>query len=173
MFSLVLPGLTFYCSYIKYERDHTEDDCLNSCLVQTFVKEFGCLHSRLKRLKLPNNPLMSTKICLYEDLAPKTEAYEKKLNGNRKRSVEEYGLVRIRQILSSFNQFDSPTRCNCSIKCRRNIITLTELPQPNKKVAYEFAYFQVKLLAKVHFKDSIQGLHRAFELTGSRPPCER
>ena len=60
--------------------------------------------------------------------------------------------MRIRQILSSFNQFDSPTRCNCSIKCRRNIITLTELPQPNKKVAYEFAYFQVKLRSKLHFK---------------------
>ena len=48
----------------------TEDDCLNECLANSFVQEFGCLHSRLSRLKLQNETLRNgTKICLYEDLA--------------------------------------------------------------------------------------------------------
>ena len=91
---------------------------------------------------------MSTRICLYADLANKTLDYEKKVNGNKtghwRKSVEEFGLVRIRQLLSSFNQLDSPTRCDCCVRCRRNILTVTELPSIDNK-GYEFgsAYFQV------------------------------
>ena len=103
----------------------------------------------LKRLsKIKNETIMSTRICLYADLAKKTLDYEKKVNGNKtghwRKSVEEFGLVRIRQLLSSFNQLDSPTRCNCCVKCRRNILTITELPSIDNK-GYEFgsAYFQV------------------------------
>ena len=36
----------FHCK--NYEKNETEDDCLNNCLVKTFVEEFGCLHTRLK-----------------------------------------------------------------------------------------------------------------------------
>ena len=58
----------FHCK--NYEKNETEDDCLNNCLVKTFVEEFGCLHSRLKvgkshflafnssknEQKMPNSP---------------------------------------------------------------------------------------------------------------------
>ena len=103
----------------------------------------------LKRLsKIKNETIMSTRICLYSDLANKTLDYEKKVNGNKtghwRKSVEEFGLVRIRQLLSSFNQLDSPTRCDCCVRCRRNILTITELPSIDNK-GYEFgsAHFQV------------------------------
>ena len=119
----------------EYDDDeNTEDQCLNDCLVQTFFKEFQCVHPRLKLMDLKNQTYKDQKTCLLEDLESKTAEYSKKLNSNllgpnRNRSVEEFGLVRIKQILSSFiqDQNEEENRCGCPIKCKRSILSLSIL----------------------------------------------
>ena len=86
----------------------SEDDCLYHCLVQKFISEFGCLHSRLKRLYIRNATLLQTRVCLWRDLeAPTMEKVSQK-------PTEEYGLVRIRQLLAGF--FRPHQRCDCPVK---------------------------------------------------------
>ena len=106
----------------EYETE-TEDECLNDCLVKTFVQEFGCLHPRLKLMKLKNETYKNQKTCVLQDLEPKTAEYSKKLAS--KKAVEEFGLVRIKQILASFKQdHDEKTRCGCPIKCKKSIFSI-------------------------------------------------
>ena len=119
----------------EYDDDeNTEDECLNDCLVQTFFKEFQCVHPRLKLMDLKNQTYKDQKTCLLQDLESKTAEYSKKLNSllGPKRSVEEFGLVKIKQILSSFiqdqNEEGGENRCGCPIKCKRSILSIGKWP---------------------------------------------
>ncbi len=132
----------------KY-RDITEDECLSKCLVTTYVQEFGCIHSRLSRMSILNKTLLEQhKICLFKDLADKTLEFQK----NQDKAVtEEYGLVRIRQILASFHQLTGDSRCKCKEKCRKKVITVTKLPSGKQEESpIRFAHFHMRPFVKIY-----------------------
>ena len=87
-------------------------------MIQTFLKEFGCLHERLRLIDLKNETLQKMKPCLLQDLEPKYEEMVKhenqedfspKKRKGKKQSIEP-GLFRIKEILASFLQNDLKSR---------------------------------------------------------------
>ncbi len=143
----------------------TEDDCLNECLVKTFVGEFGCLHYRLSKLAIQNETLASTRPCHLDDLerrkatlAALESAQDRRGSPNkRRRAPEEIGLVRIREILAAFNQEeDLGARCGCKMKCIQRVITIMKWPSErtvvrDKRYQHNFLKFGVNIF----FSDSI------------------
>ena len=126
----------------------SEDDCLNECLAKTFYEEFQCLHPRLKSMNLKNSTLKNQKSCLIQDLKNKTEVYAKEMNKGKLvgyKSVEEFGLVRIKQILAKFNHENiEEFRCGCPFKCKRSVITINKWPKEMKMSYLSYAKYQVK-----------------------------
>ena len=90
-------------------------------MIQRFLKEFGCLHERLRLIDLKNETLQKMKPCLLQDLEPKYEEMVKHENQEdfspkkkkgkkpKKQSIEP-GLFRIKEILASFLQNDLKSR---------------------------------------------------------------
>ena len=88
----------------------SEDQCLNNCLIRNFTEEFDCLHVRLRLMDLENETLQigngKMTPCLLHHLQNKTFEYKQKISlkiGNMRNNIEEFGLVRIKQMLASFN----------------------------------------------------------------------
>ena len=87
-------------------------------MIQRFLKEFGCLHERLRLIDLKNETLQKMKPCLLQDLEPKYEEMvkhehqedfsSKKKKGKKPKKLVpiEPGLFRIKEILASFLQND-------------------------------------------------------------------
>ena len=102
----------------EYPDESSEDQCLNNCLIERFLKEFGCLHERLRLIDLKNQTLQKMKPCLLQDLEPKYEEIVKlenqeKANSDGKnpnKQLPEPGFYRIKQILASFLQNDLKSR---------------------------------------------------------------
>ena len=90
-------------------------------MIQRFLKEFGCLHERLRLIDLKNETLKKMKPCLLQDLEPKYEEMvkhenqedfspKKKKGKKPKKQLIEPGLFRIKEILASFLQNDLKSR---------------------------------------------------------------
>ena len=87
-------------------------------MIQRFLKEFGCLHERLRLIDLKNQTLQKMKPCLLQDLEPKYEEIVKLENQEKSNSdgknpnkqLPEPGFYRIKQILASFLQNDLKSR---------------------------------------------------------------
>ena len=60
---------------------------MNNCLIQRFLKEFGCLHERLRLIDLKNETLQRMKPCILQDLEPKYEEMVKLENNEKSDSV--------------------------------------------------------------------------------------
>ena len=71
----------------EYPDESSEDQCLNNCLIQRFLKEFGCLHERLRPIDLKNETLQRMKPCILQDLEPKYEEMVKLENNEKSDSV--------------------------------------------------------------------------------------
>ena len=141
----------------EYDQEATEDDCLYDCLAKLFVQEFGCLHARLGLMPIRNQTLKATRTCLLDDLELKTKNYSQTINHgqNKPRSAEEFGLIRIRELLAEFCQEDLKARCNCKLKCKRKILSMAKWPSQKVEKArnstgsrenHKFAVFQVPTL---------------------------
>jgi hypothetical protein len=72
----------FKCRDYNVEDGVTEDNCLNECLVMTFVEEFGCLHARLRLMEFKNETAKAMPSCTLEHLEIKTNEYSDFLNTN-------------------------------------------------------------------------------------------
>ena len=127
----------------------SEDDCLGNCLAATFYQEFGCLHLRLKLMNMKNHTLKHQRPCLLKDLQNKTKHYLSEINRDGgKRSAEEFGLVRIKQLLSSFHhEHELGTRCGCPPRCKRRVISINKFL---KETDFHKTYTLFKVRKKLH-----------------------
>jgi hypothetical protein len=58
--------------------------------------------------------------------------------------TEEFGLIRIREILAEFHNVGSDHRCDCAIPCKRKFLSLQSWRSDSKNENKDgFAYFQV------------------------------
>ena len=132
----------------NYEME-SEDDCLGNCLAATFYQEFGCLHLRLKLMNMKNHTLKHQRPCLLKDLQNKTKHYLSEINRDGgKRSAEEFGLVRIKQLLSSFHhEHELVTRCGCPPRCKRRVISINKFL---KETDFHKTYTLFKVRKKLH-----------------------
>jgi hypothetical protein len=109
--------------------DYVQDTCLNECLINISIQEFKCLHPRLAWNGFKS--LKNQRICQFEDFNDKTQEYLSRvqLYDSSIKVVEEYGLVRLRQMLASFNQdVNTELRCGCQLPCRRKIPKIIKWP---------------------------------------------
>ena len=139
----------YHCDNYDME---SEDNCLSNCLASTFYKEFDCLHPRLRLMNLRNKTLLHQRPCLLSDLQSKTQKYLKEINHDGgKRTAEEFGLVRIKQLLSSFHRENElETRCGCLPRCKRQVFSLNKfLKETNSHKTYAKFTVRHDLLTKI------------------------
>ena len=145
---------------------YDEDRCLYQCLVDLFVEQFGCLHSRLAFLqgvKFPD----SSRECTHADLKALTptitreylQAWEDSGSNVSASNLEEVGWLQIQAWWAALKTDDRGKMCpSCKFPCRKTIL----------KAMYWNTDYDFGILNYARFQVGIETGHAAKDISFSK-----